>query len=149
MHFCAIEPDSFGQAVKDLNVYLWFHREPEGEIFSLYERFEANRRLPPRAWFKRKKRRYEIAYASQLGTWEDVIKWESEPVQLQNFRNACEEIATAIKVNLTKIKANDEFDKNNYCNFLDQKLREIPKSADRLQLLIQHLEFVEKQNLLP
>jgi hypothetical protein len=130
---------SFGGAVGEIEICAQVEpaRGPLPGSDFLMARFQ--NRLPtlPKAWFRRKKKRVEIAYHSHLGCAEDLLGGDFAPKKVPDaalLRRAYAEVAASLPLLKKCVKSSDDFDIGRFLGYIDAKLVEL-NALDDGQLL--------------
>jgi hypothetical protein len=140
---------SFGSAVEKIDFYLHVDRRdrPLAAGDSLSERFEAHIRSLPNAWFKRRKRRIELSYASQLGFAEELLFQKNRHITVEQFDAGCREVVGNIPIIRTKLGVIDDFDFDALHAHVKRRVEQVPATDADLTAVLQQLKAAQK--LLP
>lgn len=101
--------NAYGSAFDTMEFYLHIpssHRNQSLE--TLNARFDERVRVLPKSWIKRKLRRIEVSYVSQLGTEENLVGERQPDFSPGQFSLACHEIVSAFNIVDSKIKRSDD-----------------------------------------
>jgi hypothetical protein len=142
--------NSYGSGIESIEVYPHIpssHRTQSLEM--LHARFDERVRKLPKSWIKRKLRRIEIAYNSELGTQEELVGEQQLEFPSSRFSLACHEIVLALKIVESKIKSSDDIHWTELKSHFDLRLKQLPKTDIELQTTLQQLRLEARKRLLP
>ena len=129
----------FGDAIGEIEIYA--HVEPAHgpppESDFLMARFVERLPTLPKAWFRRKKKRVEIAYRSRLGCAEALLDGDFAAKKIPDFallRRACGEVAESLAMLQSCVKRTDGLEVGRFLSFVDAKTVEL-SALDDGQLL--------------
>ena len=133
------DTDSLGDAVGEIEFCA--HVEPANgpspETDFLMARFVDRVPTLPKAWFRRKKKRIEIAYHSHVGCAEDLLGGDFAAKKVPDvalLRRTCDEVAASLELLKTCVKRSDNFDVKRFLSFVDGKIVEL-SALDDAQVL--------------
>jgi hypothetical protein len=127
-------PRSFGAAIETIDIYAHLPhtgRHPRN-LASMAVQYRKRLKTLPLAWFKRKKRLVEIAYASTAGTGETLLGRRPSVVRRAPFAAACREVISLLPVVQARLKRGDRFDMVSFASQLERRLRAIPATDSAL-----------------
>ena len=140
----------FGSAFEKMEFYPHIPSlHPNQTLLELHARFDERVRELPRSWIKRKLRRIEISYSSELGTEEDLVGERQSEFSPSQFSLACHEIVSALNIVERKIKPSDDIHWTELKSHFDGRLKQLPKTAIELQTTLQQLRVEAHKRLLP
>jgi hypothetical protein len=131
--------NSFGSAIGEFEICA--HVEPAhgaapGSDF-LMTRFRDRLPTLPKSWFRRKKKRVEIAYHSHVGSAEDLLGGDFAAKKIPNvamLRRACEEVAASLTLLKSCLKRADDFDVAGFLGYVEAMTIEL-RALDDSELL--------------
>ncbi len=135
----AAESRSFGPAIDEFEIYAHVESAPGAApgLDVWMRRFQDNLPTLPKAWFRRKQKRVEIAYHSHLGCVEDLLggSFAAKKVpDVEMLRRTCEEVAAALPLLKSCMKPTDDFDVGAFLGHAEAKTIEL-RAADDDELL--------------
>ena len=142
--------NSYGSGIETIEFYPHIpssHRAQSLEM--LHARFDERVRKLPKSWIKRKLRRIEIAYNSELGTQEELVGEQELEFPPSRFSLACHEIVLALKIVESKIKPSDDIHWTELKSHFALRLKHLPKTEIELQTILQQLRLEAHKRLLP
>jgi hypothetical protein len=142
--------NSYGSGIESIEFYPHIpssHRIQSLEM--LHARFDERVRELPKSWIKRKLRRIEISYNSELGTEEELVGERQSEFPPSRFSLACHEIVLALKIVESKIKPSDDIHWTKLKSHFDLRLKQLPKTDIELQTTLQQLRLEARKRLLP
>lgn len=135
----AAESDSFGTAFEEIEISA--HVEPSygptPEADFLMARFQDRLPTLPKAWYRRKKKRVEIAYHSHVGCAEDLLGGNFAAKKVPDvvvLRQTCEEVAASMSLLKSCVKSSDAFDVGGFLRHVEVKTKEL-RDIDDIELL--------------
>lgn len=140
----------YGSAIESIEFYPHIpssHRNPSVEV--LHARFDERVRELPKSWIKRKLRRIEISYNSELGTEEELVGERQSEFSPSQFSLACHEIVIALKFVESKIKPSDNIHWTEIKSYFDGRLKQLPKTETELQTTLQQLRLQDRNRFNP
>lgn len=126
----AADSDSFGTAIDEFEVCAHVelaHGPTPGSDF-LMKRFHDRLPTLPKSWFRRKKKRVEIAYHSHVGWAEDLLGGDFAAKKVPDvavLRRACEEVAASLSLLKSCMKRSDDFDVGGFLGHVEAKTKEL------------------------
>jgi hypothetical protein len=130
---------SFGAAVTEIEAFA--HLDDDGPPLStlgdLQARFRLRLTTLPQAWFRRTKKRFELAYHSHLGNSGELMRIKGRPAMLEDIplvRAAISELLAALAAVQTCIRATDEFNLPAFMGFLNGQGTDIQTASDEVLL---------------
>jgi hypothetical protein len=99
---------------------------PESDF--LMARFHDRLSTLSKAWFRRKKKRVEVAYYSHLGYADDLLGGDFAAKKVPDvalLRRACGEVAASFVLLKTCVKRSDNFDVGRFLDSVEAKLAEL------------------------
>lgn len=142
--------NSYGSGIESIEFYPHIpssHRNQSLEMLSI--RFDERVRELPKSWIKRKLRRIEISYNSELGTEEQLVGKGQLAFSPSQFSLACREIVSALNVVERKIKPSDDIRWTELKSHFDRRLEQLPEKDVELQTTLQLLRLADRKRLLP
>jgi len=118
-------------------------------LSTLLDRFQERIRDLPRSWVKRKLRRIEISYNSQLGYEEELVGEGQLRPSVSQFSLACHEVSAAINIIKKQLKNSDDFALDKLQEHFETRLRLLPKTEAELQAVLQVLRLEDRKRLIP
>lgn len=144
---------SFGNAVTEIESYAHLDsaNSPLPTLESMWQRFRERVATMPQAWFRRKNKRIEVAYYSQLGLADDLIQGRPRRARLEDvplIRTGYRELIQVLEIVRKKTKAVDAFDATAFVDFLASRRSALDnESDDGIQKLVCHYQDVERQRV--
>lgn len=115
----------------------------------LSNRFASHVAELPKSWIKRKQRRIEVSYNSELGFEEDLAGSERPEPTVAQFSMACNEVAVSIELIADRLKPSDSFPVESLKAHFAKRLRLLPKTDQQLMEILRLLREEERSTLLP
>ncbi len=143
-------PSGYGSGIESIEFYPHIpstHRNPSLE--KLHARFDERVRELPQSWIKRKLRRIEVAYNSELGTEEELVGERRLQISPSLFSCACREIVSSLSIVDSNIKPSDDIHWTELKSHFNGRLEQLPKTEIELQTTLQELRLENEKRLLP
>ncbi len=130
--FLIRDAPSFGDALDEIEVTIHFGTDgpPRKTLESLFEEFHARLERLPTVTFRRKKRKADISFHSELLNGRDLDK--SRQLSLDLFSDGCREVVESIKLLRKRIRKDDDFDFASFQTWLDQRVEQLPETIEQL-----------------
>lgn len=103
----------------------------------------------PRTWIKRKQRRIEVSYNSELGFEEDLVGADRPKPTVNYFSQACHEVAASIDLFTDRLKPSDSFSVESLKAHFTERLQSLPRTDQQLLDILKVLGEEESRNLIP
>jgi len=131
----AFDRKSFGGAIGEIEIYAHIEpaRSPLPTSDFLMARFRDRLHTLPKAWFRRKAKRVEIAYHSQVGCAEDLLGADFATMRVPDtglLRRTCAEVAASLLLLAKCVKRSDDFDVGGFLGYVDAKILELSAFED-------------------
>jgi len=137
--YLELEALNYGSAVKELDIHVYFAGgKISRHLESLSEQYHEFLSGLPSTKFYRKKAKFELNFASELGNADLVSGFE--PPDLELFTDSVKEVVASLEVLNAKLKKSDDFDLEKFNTFLNLKLENIPKDDESFKRLQSRLE---------
>jgi hypothetical protein len=141
--------NSYGSGIESIEFYPHIPSSQRNQsIEMLHARFDDRVQRLPKSWIKRKLRRIEISYNSELGTEEELVGERQSEFSPRSFSLACHEIVLALNIVDSKIKPSDDIHWTELKSHFDGRLKQLPKTEIELQTTLQQLRLVDRKRLL-
>ena len=141
---------SYGSAFDSIEFYPHVpSRVCDPNFGTLLDRFQEHIRDLPRSWVKRKSRRIEISYNSQLGYEEELIGEGQLRPSVAQFSLACHEVSTALNTVKQKLKNSDDFALDRLQQHFEKRLEVLPKTEAELVEVLKVLRAEDRKRLVP
>jgi hypothetical protein len=126
-------PMDLGDAIAEVDIYARCQTsEPIiASLKELYDRFQENLKTLPYLQFIRKRRRFDISYASRIVHEGAMFHSNDYALSVSDFRCLVGELAEALGLMRRRLKKSDQFDLDRFESHLrDRVLRADPTSND-------------------
>jgi uncharacterized protein YfeS len=142
--YLTLDAPSFGDAIEEIEVIVHFRSDgpPRKTLESMYDIFHAGLSALPKVTFRRKKRKAELSFYSELLTAREVER--SRQLSLDLFCNGCREVVKNVKLLRRRIRKDDAFDFAEFQSWLDQRVERLPRTIDELTAIQSEIEAHRK-----
>src|SRR5439155_10212229 len=138
----AESPRSFGSAIRSFEVFA--HAKSRSRALptlgKMKSEFYARLRTLPRVSFVRKYSRCDISYTCRLGAEEDLLRERSAAESLALFRDACQEMVSALRLACSHFKNTDDFDGKAFAAHLNRQLGRLPATTTEFTRMLKRLK---------
>jgi hypothetical protein len=142
-------PGSFGLAISQVDIYAHVQdaNPPLDTLEAMYERFQSRLQTLPRAWFKRKRQLFEIAYFSQVGQAEELLEQERPKLSVTMVREFCSEIVSVLSAIKGRLRREDDFDYEAFDLYLQHRLDQLPNNLGELSTVLSGIKAKEREQI--
>lgn len=142
--------ESYGASFDSIELYPHVpSRSHDPKLSTLLDRFKVHTRDLPQSRIKRKSRRIEISYNSELGYKEELIGesplWQS----VSQFSLACQEVSAAVSIVTKRLKTSDDFALDKIREHFEMRLGLLPRTDAELQAVLDTLRIEDRKRLIP
>ena len=141
--------DHYGSAFEKMEFYPHIpSSERSVHLETLRTRFDERSRDLPKVWIKRKLRRVEFAYMSELGSKEEFIGERPSVFTARQFSLACQELVSVLELLASRIKPSDDIQLGELQTHFHERLQQMPSTDGELQAALQQLRLEEDRRRL-
>jgi hypothetical protein len=140
---------SYGSSFDSIELYPHVpSRSHDPNLSTVLDRFNAHIRVLPQSWIKRKSRRIEISYNSELGYEEELVGKSRTPQTVSQFSLACHEISAAMIIITKRLKTSDDFALDKLREQFEMRLRLLPATDAELHAVLETLRLEDRKRLI-
>lgn len=150
--YLLLDAPAFGDALAELEIIMCFRSDgpPRKSLETIYDNFHAGLDRLPTVTYRRKTRKAEITFCSDLLTARGVTR--SQQLSHALFCDACTEVVEHIKLLRTRIRSDDSFDFARFQAWLERRVGKLPQTIDELMTIQAEIESrkrITSNNLTP